>query len=104
MIVGPPLTKEPGEIIPWSVDFKNVLSSFQGTPTFKAYKKSDNSDATGALQNGAVSTAGTIATVDIKAGTDLTDYVLELKATGSDGRVWEAERELLVRDIPAPVA
>jgi hypothetical protein len=106
MLVGSPLPKEPGERIPWSVDFKNVIVSpatISGTPVFKATDDADNSDVTGTLQQGTVVVAGTVVTVDVKAGTHGKNYTLELKATDSNGRIWEAEQQLIVRDIPAPL-
>lgn len=107
MIVGPPLQKEPGEIIPWSVDMKTAIVApvtISGTPVFKAYDLADNSDVTTALQQGTVGVSGTVVTVDLKTGTHAKTYMLEFKVTDSNGRVWEAERELHVRDIPAPLA
>ncbi len=106
MNVGPPLPKQTAEIWPWSVDFKSELEASETITEaiFRAVKKSDGSDATTALRQANRTISGSIVAQELKAGTHGEDYWLELKITTNLGRTFEAERELIVRDIPTPVS
>jgi hypothetical protein len=108
MIVGPPMEKQSGEIFDWTVDFKSELAAGQtiAIAVFRAVKELDSSDATTDLKQSEPSLldggSGRVAQL-VKGGVGTgagTNYMLELKVTDSIGRVFEAERRLIVKDVP----
>jgi hypothetical protein len=102
MIVGPPMTKQSTEVIDWAVDFKHELATGQylATATFLAVLEADNTDVTTDLTFTALSIVGTsVVTQLIEGGVPGQTYMLELQAVDNSGRVFEAERRMVVTDI-----
>jgi hypothetical protein len=102
MIVGPPLPKQSGEVFPFSVDFASEIAVGETitAAVFRAIKESDGSVATTTLEQASRTITGSVVAQEIKAGTAGETYMLELKITTSLGHIWEAERQLIVRDVP----
>ncbi len=113
MNVGRPIEKQSAEIKDWGVDFIEELAEGQtltGTPTFRAIREADGQDVTDDIKQGATSISGTAVVQLIKGGDGTTidpftclkgkSYLMELSVTDSVGRVHEAERRLIVRDVP----
>jgi hypothetical protein len=108
MIVGFPMFKQTTEIWDWAVGFKNVLAPGQTIVSgiFKAVREVDSVDVTTDLQQGAVAiladgdVPASVLSQLVKNGVAETSYMLQFKATDSTGRIFEAERRLIVREIP----
>ena len=106
MIVGSPMTKQSDEKWPWSVDFADVLETDApaetiSTAVFTATSLvSSPADATDTIQAEEPVVSGSVVAVELQAGTPDEDYMLQLRVTTDRGHVWDAERLLLVRDIP----
>jgi hypothetical protein len=110
MIIGPPMYKEAAEIWDWAVSFEDELVATQTitSATFKAVLEADDSDATTAMKQGSetilagdVLPASVVSQV-VKAGTAGKSYLLQLTANDSLGRIFVAERRLIIKD-PLPV-
>jgi hypothetical protein len=103
MIVGPPLTKQPAEIVPWSVDFEDLLTADETilSVTFAAYN-ADGSSATSTLAEGSVAQDDTIYTQMVRAGVGFppTVYLLEFEVVTSFGQKRHAEVKLEVAGLP----
>lgn len=104
MIVDVDLDKQSSEVWRWGVDFSAELGVGEtiSTAVFRAIKLSDATDATIAIQQGSTAIDGGLVTQTIQGGIHGEVYLLELRVTTSIPHTWEAERRLIVRDIPFP--
>jgi hypothetical protein len=114
MLVGPLIPKQPGEVIPWTVDIAPILKSgetISGTPTFTAYeltkplreggvKTGNSATTTTEMKHGATVNDGTVYTQMIQAGTHGKNYVVELVFVTNLEQNRHAELEIEVRDVP----
>ena len=107
MIVGLPLAKQSSEVDPlFAVTFEDRLGVDETviSAVFSAVMLSDGSDATSELSHATIVVASPLVTQTLKGGAHGENYMLQITATTSLGHVWEAERQLIVRDIPVPTA
>ena len=94
------VTKEPAEVFPVTVDFKNELAVGETIASADVTSKNEltGTDTTATIVTGAVAINGSQVAQRVQAGASGERHVLQFRITTSASNVYEAEVGLVVQE------
>lgn len=94
------VTKEPAEVFPVTVDFKNELAAGEtiNTATITSKNRDTGADTTGAIVTGSAGINGSQVSQRVQAGVSGETHILQFRITTSASNIFEAEVGLSVQE------